>query len=327
MSLRRWINRIAPALGFVVIVCGCGVENTSDLHTQSAGTVIDMIVKMDHGDYWNTIRMGAEVAAKEYNVRLHFKAPANENDAQGEIKLMEESLQEKPDAIILSASDYMALAQVTDQASYAGITVISMDAEVASTKIKSYIGANNYEAGQEAAERLIHLTGPSAVIGIVNFVKGARNADQREEGFTDYVARFPGVRIVDTLYCGSDEQLAERLTRNMIEQYPELKGIVALNAEASIGVGKAISKLQDNKNLKVIAFDNPPEMLELLQEKKVQAMVVQNPFSNGYLAVVTALKAAQGRSVNERYDTGAKVIDLDNMLWPENQKLLFPFVK
>jgi ribose transport system substrate-binding protein len=45
------------------------------------------------------------------------------------------------------------------------------------------------------------------------------------------------------------------------------------------------------------------------------------------LAVVTAIQAAKGNSVSERYDTGTKVIDLDNMLWPENQKLLFPFVK
>ncbi|ANS77170.1 LacI family transcriptional regulator [Paenibacillus yonginensis] len=282
---------------------------------------------MDHGDYWNTVRMGAEVAAKEYNVNFKFSAPENENDIAGQISQMEQAIKEKPDAIILSATDYMALAQVTDRASYAGIPVISMDSEVASTKVKSYIGANNYEAGQKAAERLIKLTGPSAQIGIVNFVQGARNADQREEGFTDYAARFPGVKIVDTVYCGSDEALAYRLTLEMLKRFPSLDGIVAMNAEASIGVGRAVNESGAAAHLQLITFDNPPEMLELLQEKKVQAMVVQNAFSNGYLAVVTALKAARGESVEERYDTGIKVIDLENMLWPENQKLLFPFVK
>ncbi|MNM69360.1 hypothetical protein D3C81_809530 [compost metagenome] len=68
-------------------------------------------------------------------------------------------------------------------------------------------------------------------------------------------------------------------------------------------------------------------MLEKLQEGTVQAMVVQNPYSNGYLAVASAVQLAEGKSISERFDTGTKLIDLDNMLWPDNQKLLFPFIK
>lgn len=79
--------------------------------------------------------------------------------------------------------------------------------------------------------------------------------------------------------------------------------------------------------IKMIAFDNPPEMLELLQEEAVQAMIVQNPFNNGYMAVAAAVKAARGEHLEDKIPTDTKVIDLENMLWPEHQKLLFPFVK
>lgn len=68
-------------------------------------------------------------------------------------------------------------------------------------------------------------------------------------------------------------------------------------------------------------------MMEQIQEGIVQATVIQNPFSNGYLAVKNAVEILQGIKVPERVDTGTKLIDLDNMLWPENQKLLFPFVR
>ncbi|MEF2964263.1 substrate-binding domain-containing protein [Paenibacillus sp. M1] len=289
--------------------------------------VVDMIVKMDRGDYWNTIKMGAEVAAKEFNVKLNFLAPDNENDYKEQIGLMEESISRRPDAIVLAASDYEALGQVTDRTSYYDIPVISMDSEVASTKVKTYVGTNNYEAGQKAAERLVELTGEQASIGIVNFVKGARNADQREEGFLDYTARFPGIRVVDILYCGSDEALAYRLTREMLLKYPDLDGLVSLSAESSIGAGRAVEFMGYGGKIKMIAFDNPPEMLELLQEETVQAMVVQNPFNNGYMAVSAAVKAARGERLEDKIQTGIKLIDLDNMLWPENQKLLFPFVK
>lgn len=117
--------------------------------------VVDMIVKMDRGDYWKTTKLGAEVAAKEYNVQLNFLAPDNENDVEGQIRLMEESIKRKPDAIVLAATDYEALGQATDRTSYFNIPVISIDSEVASTKVKTYVGTNNYEAGQKAAERLV----------------------------------------------------------------------------------------------------------------------------------------------------------------------------
>ncbi|USB34838.1 substrate-binding domain-containing protein [Paenibacillus sp. YPG26] len=326
MKIRQLVVRLGVMMILFISAGSCSLPTSFRAEEESV-TRVSMIVKMDHGDYWKTIKMGAEVAAKEYNVKLDFLAPANENDFKGQIGLMKQSIRNETDAIILSASDYMALAQVTDQASYHGIPVLSMDAEVASAKVKSYIGANNYEAGQKAAERLVQLTGTEGEIGIVNFVKGARNADEREEGFMDYIARFPGLKIADVEYCGSDERLAEMLTRTMIHNFPDIKGIVALNAEASIGAGKAIDELGYGGRIKFIAFDNPPEMLEKLQEGTVDAMVVQNPYSNGYLAVASAVQLAEGKSISERFDTGTKLIDLDNMLWPDNQKLLFPFIK
>ncbi|MMZ67155.1 hypothetical protein D1872_297090 [compost metagenome] len=100
-----------------------------------------------------------------------------------------------------------------------------------------------------------------------------------------------------------------------------------MSAESSIGAGRAVVELGLGGTLKLVAFDNPPEMLELLQEETVHAMVVQNPFNNGYMAVSAAVKAARGERLEDRIPTDTKLIDLDNMLWPENQKLLFPFVK
>ncbi len=311
-------------LMIVLVSCGGAEPN---LHVLEKPKNVDMIVKMDHGDFWKTVKMGAEVAAKEYNVNLTFKAPQNESDIDEQIRLVDESIRNNADAIILSASDYMKLAQVTDRAAYYKIPVISMDSEVASARVKMFVGTNNYEAGQKAAKRLIELTGPDSRIGVMNFVKGAKNADEREEGFMDYVARFPGVQVVDIEYCESDEQIARQLTRKMMSEHPDITGIVALNEVASIGTGEEIQKLGLGEKVKIITFDSPAKVMELLQEGIVQATVVQNPFNNGYLAVRYAVQVMEGIEVDERWDTKSTLIDLDNMLQPQNQKLLFPFVK
>ncbi|MDP4096571.1 substrate-binding domain-containing protein [Paenibacillus sp. P96] len=309
---------------FTSLLAGCGGQSAEPAIVTTP-LQIDMIIKQKDSEYWNTVKLGAEVAAKEFNVKLNFRGPDRETDIEGQIKLMEASIQAGPDAIILAAGDYMALAKITDQA--IGIPVITMDAEVASARPVAFIGANNYASGQLAAERLSTLTGPEAEIGIVNFVKGARNADQRLEGLLDYLARYPGISIMETAYCGADQELAYRQAAAMLEKHPGLDAIVALSGEGGLGVGRAVREAGLVPKVKIVTFDSPPAVMEMLQEGTVQATVIQNPFSNGYLAVKQAVEYIQGLEVPDRTDTGTKLIDLNNMMWPENQKQLFPFVR
>lgn len=302
---------------------------------------IHMIVKMNRGDYWNTVKMGAEAAAREFNVKLTFKAPDTESDVKRQIAMVEDSIKERADVIILAASSYMGLAQVVDKAAFNRILVISVDAEVGSARVTTYIGSNGYKAGQKSAERLVQLLNGFGEIGILNFTNtsdqresgpesdfdyGARDADERERGFLNYVARYPSVHVVDISYTPSVMGEAKELTRQMLNKHPNLSGIAALNETASQGAA-AVLQERGLRRIKMVAFDSSPAMMEQIQEGIVQAAVIQNPFSNGYLAVKNAVEILQGIQVPERVDTGTKLIDLDNMLWPENQKLLFPFVR
>ncbi|KGE17749.1 substrate-binding domain-containing protein [Paenibacillus wynnii] len=324
-----------------VTVTSCFSATPTYIGKSSETHNIHMIVKMNRGEYWNTVKQGAEAAAKEFNVNLTFKAPNSESDVTDQIQMVEDSISAKADAIILAASSYMGLAQVVDKASYYKIPVISVDAEVGSARVTTYVGANSYEAGQKSAERLIKLLNGYGEIGIINFTNmssheedessssmdlGARDADEREKGFLNYAARYPEVHIVQISYTNSEIKDAEDLTRLMLIKHPNLRGIATLNEIASQGAAKVIQNSELDK-IKMVAFDSSPAMMELLQDGTVQAAVIQNPFSNGYLAVKHAVEVTEGIDVPDRVDTGTKLIDLENMLWPENQKLLFPFVR
>lgn len=336
---RFWLTLLMCAVVWTTVT-SC-FNSAPDYISTNKTRNIHMIVKMNKGDYWNTVKLGAEAAAQEFNVKLTFKAPDSESEIDEQIGMVQASIKQKADVIILAASSYMGLAQVVDQAAYYKIPVISVDAEVGSARVRTYVGSNGYEAGQKSAERLIELLNGYGEIGIINFTNsslneqpestgtvdyGARDADERESGFLNYAARYPNVHVVEISYTSSNITNAEDLTQLMLLKHPKLRGIATLNETASQGAAKVIKSLGMN-NIKMVAFDSSPSMMELLQEGTVQATVIQNPFSNGYLAVKYAVEVIEGMDVPERVDTGTKLIDLDNMLWPENQKLLFPFVR
>ncbi|MBW7459516.1 substrate-binding domain-containing protein, partial [Paenibacillus sepulcri] len=245
----------------------------------------------------------------------------------GQIRLVEQAIDWKVDALILAANDYLSLGQATDKAGSAGIPVISIDTEVASTKAKSYIGTDNYAAGRKAGMELIEQTGDNSRVAVVSFVEGARNAVQREEGLLNLLAQYSGVQVVDLRYAQSDIATAEQVTREILQEYGQIDGIVALNAIATIGVMNVVAELGMGEKIKVIGFDSTSEIMEMLQEGVIQSTIVQNPFTMGYLSVKYAVEAADGKKLPERVDSGTVVIDINNMLDEKNQKLLFPFIK
>jgi ribose transport system substrate-binding protein len=170
--------------------------NREQLNTLQKERNIALIVKMQNGDYWNTVKMGADAAAKEFNINLAFMAPNDEEDVDGQIQLVNQAIDQKVDALILAASDYDALTQVTEKAYSEGIPVIIIDAEVNTDKIVSYIATDNYAAGKKAGKKLIEVTGDNCKVAIMSFVKGAKNAVQRETGLISITAQCPEIEIV-----------------------------------------------------------------------------------------------------------------------------------
>lgn len=297
-----------------------------DLSVNEKKKNIDIIVKSKKMDFWKTVRMGAEAAGKEFGVNVNFNAPEDEEDVPGQIRMVSGAIERRTDALVLAASDYKKLVGIVEKAVDANIPVIVIDSALESDRVTSFIATDNISAGMKAGEKLIEYAGEECDIAIISFVKVTATASQREEGFLKYIEKYPGIKVVAKEYAFTSSKLAEKITTDIILKNKDLDAVVGLNAVSAAGAASAVSKLGMAGKIKVIAFDNDPEEIEFLEDGVIQAAIVQNPFSMGYLGVKYAVDAIQGKSVPKVVDTGLKVIDKDNMYTPENQKLLFPFV-
>ena len=112
------------------------------------------------------------------------------------------------------------LSGVVDEAIKRAIPVITIDSEVETSKVQSFIGANNYEAGQLAGRQLIKLIGQSGQIAIVSFKQGERNTELREQGLLDEISKYPDMKVIDKVYSLTDQELAAQLTHNIMEKHP-----------------------------------------------------------------------------------------------------------
>lgn len=72
---------------------------------EQTGKTIQLILRTSKGDYWKNVTMGAQAAVKEFGITLHVSAGADEGDIKGQLQSAMQSLETRPDAIVLGAND------------------------------------------------------------------------------------------------------------------------------------------------------------------------------------------------------------------------------
>lgn len=89
--------------------------------------------------------------------------------------------------------------------------------------------------------------------------------------------------------------------------YPGLRGWVVSDAGGGIGVGRAITALGKKGKVQVVALDDLPELLQLIDAGVVDSTAATKPFSQGYWAVISLWQQGLAAPSIERIDTGISV--------------------
>ncbi|NNV03171.1 substrate-binding domain-containing protein [Brevibacillus sp. MCWH] len=316
-SKQAWRTFVYLLLAAAAVLGACADPAADQVKQKN----VALIVRMKHGDYWRTVKWGAEMAAREFGVNVNFYAPDYEEDVKGQLAQVRQAFADGTAAVVIAPDSQQVLDEATSRAKEQRIPVLIIDSELTGPGVVSWIGTDHVDSGKRAGEKLIELVGTHGRIAVL----GGGNTAQREKGLLEAISHYPGVTIV-AREGASDQNQASELVARMIDSH-SLDGIVALNAVAALGAAQAIESKGLAEKVKVVAIDSPPDVLAYIQEGVIQATIMQNPFSMGYLGVKHAVEAMNGLHVPSRIDTGTKIIDMDNMFWSENQKLLFPFVK
>jgi ribose transport system substrate-binding protein len=292
-----------------------------------SGTPRRVVVVLKSVDYtripfWRSVRDGAMSAAQDFNVTVSLRGPKIERDVQGQMAIVREAMEEKPDAIVLAAADYNLLVPLAAEIRRRGIILACIDSFIHSDDANVRIGTDSYEGGQKCAAALMRYVNPGETVAVMSYVKGSSTAIDRESGARDSL--WNKVRLLDTQYSDSDADTAYLEASRLISLIPELRGIVALNEPTAAGAARALDKSGKAGTIALIAFDNSFSVLKYVERGIIRDTIVQKPFNMGYLGVKVARELIGGARPQPFINTGSIDISRANMFQPENQKLLFP---
>ncbi|GIO34052.1 MULTISPECIES: substrate-binding domain-containing protein [Paenibacillus] len=276
-------------------------------------------------DFWQTVSSGAKAAAKEAGSEITITGPLQETDIDGQVGLLEEVLEQKPQAVVIAPINDDRVTDKLQKIQEAKIPLVIIDTPVNLASSPTFVSNDHTAAGVQAGKAALAQTGnrPKSVI-IGDFASSGVSAE-REKGVRQALLPYPQ-SVYGTYYCSDSEERAYLIAKTMMRDHRDLNAIIALNESAALGAAKAIKDQSKTGLIKLIGFDTSAYEIRLLEEGTLNATVVQQPFNIGYLGVQTALDMLDGKKVKPVTYTNSIVVTKANMYSPENQKLLFPFI-
>lgn len=316
-------SRLAAACAMIaaLLLGGCGVNSVAEQHT------VALVVKSTETEFWLSVFAGAEAAATEYNLKLTITGPETEEDYETQNRMVADAVSAGADALVFSAIDYENNASAIDETARAGVKIVAIDSSVASDMVSTYIGTDNYAAGQMAAQAALDRVEGELTVGIVNYDISSANGQEREHGAVDLLGESGRAVVAAVINTLAEAGQAKEDTEAMLAEHPEINVLLAFNEPTSVGAAEAVSELGLSESVFLVGFDSNVATVDGLQEGSVDALVVQNPYAMGYLGVESAYKllSGQGDSLQKTVDTSTQVVDRENIFTMDSQKALFAF--
>lgn len=238
--------------------------------------------------YWQGANAGLVRAGGQMGVKVEMVG-TDTFDPKGEHEAFQRVLAEKikPAGIMVSPADPGIMAPDIDAAIGQGIPVITVDSDAPASKRLTFIGTDNYKAGQMGAQLAVkELQGKGNVV--VFTMPEQANLKDRLRGYHDVFETHPGIKIVDTVDIKGDPRIAFDHTQDMVDKktIDKIDGFICLEAIACPEVADVLDRNKVGSKA-MVAMDTDQRTLDWIKKGRIAGTIAQKPFTMGFVGVAT----------------------------------------
>ena len=243
---KKSVMAVLLAVCMVTAICGCSSGKDEDVFTGDTpevpewqanldaitpavyadiddldlepGTYISVIGKTENSAYWRQVAAGVQQAADDINerlgysgddaVRVLFNAPADSEDIDEQVNILDEEMARYPDVIAIASIDENASEVQFDLAISNGIPIVAFDSGNSYQGIQCTCMTDNSRAAVTGAQKLCEAIEESGEVALLVPDSVSGNAKDRVDAFRQEISEnHPGVSIVETIYMDQIDQL------------------------------------------------------------------------------------------------------------------------
>ncbi len=322
----RALTAAAVAVLMTSALAACGSDSGSDDKTSAGATgsmtggdtpTIGLVMKSLGNSYFQDMQKGAQKYADEHDTfTLKSVGTQSETDINGQVEAVNNLVAQGVDAIVIAPADSIALVAPLTEAVKAGIKVVNIDVKldddaIAAAGIEApFVGPDNVEGARQVGETLAKELGTGGKVVILEGIKGAANAQQRKAGFDKAIAD-GGLNLLASTSANWETDQANTVFTSMLSAHPDIQGVMCANDSMALGVLAALEAAGKAGDIKVVAFDNIPEIKPYLDNKELLATLDQFGSQQAAYGIEAALDLIQGNSVDTWKKTPIELIKAD----------------
>ncbi|WP_405736219.1 rhamnose ABC transporter substrate-binding protein [Streptomyces sp. NBC_01537] len=261
------------------------------------GLTIAFLPKQVNNPYFTIADNGGKKAVTELGSTYKEVGPSSGSDTSSQVSYVNTLTQQKVSAIVVSAQDAGALCTALRQAMKNGIKVVTYDSDTNPSCRQVFISPATAQAlGRSEVQLLAKQIDYKGEIAILSAGRSATNQNTwiryMKEELKNHA--YENVKLVKVAYGNDDAQTSFQQTQGLLQQYPDLKGIIA---PTSVGIKAAAQYLSGSTykgKVQLTGLGTPNEMRPYIKNGTVTAFELWDPAQLGSLAAYAAVSLASG---------------------------------
>jgi len=297
----------ALAVSVALLATGCAVDSgtgSSESGGDGDNLAITFVPKNLGNPYFDTSSAGAEEAITEFDGTFAEVGPA-EASPDAQVSYINTLTQQGVGAIAVSANDPEAICDALNEASDAGVKVVTFDSDTNPECRDLFINQADAEGIAKVQVDLIaDQIGGAGEIAILSASANATNQNAWIERMTEYLASdYPDITLVETVYGDDDDQTSFDKTAALLQTHPNLKGIISPTTVGIAAAARYLSTSEYKGKVALTGLGTPNQMREYVEDGTVTAFALWNPADLGYLTAYAAKALIEGEITGEEGDT------------------------
>ena len=264
---------------------------------------VALVMKSLANEFFRTMEDGAKAHQKAHASQYTLIANGikDETDTAAQIKMVEQMVAQKINALVIAPADSKALVPVVKAAIDKGILVVNIDNQLDAAALKEknitvpFVGPDNRAGAKLVGDELAKSLKAGDKVGIIEGVSTTFNAQQRTLGFQDAM-KAAGVTVVGVQSGQWEIDKGNTVAAGMLREHPDLKALLAGNDSMALGAVAAVKAAGKTGKVQVVGYDNIGAIKPMLADGRVLATADQYAAKQAVFGIELAQKALAAKT-------------------------------
>lgn len=271
---------------------------------------IALFTKNQTNPFFQTVRLGAENAAKQMGATIIQYIPTKPDSIPEQMSQIEDVIIKRPGAVVFIPVDSKAMVPGIEKLNAANIPVVNITDQVLGGQSISFMGCDEGNLSLNTARYLLQKMNGKGNVIILEGVGGSQNSTNRVNGYKKALAEFPNVKLLASQPANFQRVQALQVTENLLQSYSQVDGILAANDAMALGAIEALDAAK--RKALVVGLNGTKEAIDSIKEGKLLATGDCDGFMHGCLGTMAAVRHLRNLPIPKQFTFDLMVVDKSN---------------